>query len=107
VMLFVGRKAGSATAATLARVVRSTAPEHDLDRTRVDLETPAPPPPITYLPGKFATATASIAQAVLKADTVDSAIINQSWSERDLGAFLGVQGWSVQNLLAYTDFVYA
>jgi hypothetical protein len=107
VLLFVGRKASATTAKTLVRVVRSATDENDLNRTRIELESPQPVSVITYQPNLFLAATATIQQTVLNAQTVDNAIINQSWSDKDLSAFLSVQGWNVNSMLSYTYNAYA
>lgn len=107
VLLFVGRKPGGTTATTLVKTVRSVTDETDLNRTRIELESPQPVSSIRYSPAKFLTATATIKQATLNATTVDSTIINKSWSDKDLNAFMNVQGWNASSLLSYAYAAYA
>lgn len=107
VMLFVGRKLSSTNAKTLALFVRSATDENDLNRTRIEFESPLPVTNFTYRPLTYAVATATIQQAALDAHTVDTTIINQSWSDTDLNAFLNVQGWSTNSLLSYAYFAFA
>ncbi|MEP7270535.1 MAG: putative baseplate assembly protein [Acidobacteriota bacterium] len=107
VLLFVGRKAVGNAAKTLVKVVRSVTDENELNRTRIELEAPQPAARITYQPGNFLTATASIKTAVFTAQTVESTIINQSWSDKDLNAFLNVQGWNASSMLSYAYNAYA
>lgn len=69
-----------------------------LNRTRVDLSENPPIP--TFAPLTLALATVTLDTMTFNAEQVQSVILGQAWSERSLNAFLAVQGWDAQNLLA-------
>lgn len=100
VILLVGRRSDGETTATLPRTVHAVVPEAELDRTRVELDTTAPPASFHSV-WAVAVASASIAKATLNAATVDSLIVGQTWSEGTLAAWMSVQGWNSAKAVEY------
>jgi hypothetical protein len=103
-LLLVVRDAADGSAPPQTKVVRVRRVEADnaLNRTRVDLQDiPAKPPP-TPAPPKPA-AKLSLTPLTLNAQQVNSKIVQQSWREEDLIAFLAIQGWSGRNVTKYVN----
>ncbi|AMY08402.1 baseplate wedge subunit [Luteitalea pratensis] len=100
VVLLVGRHDEDSPPQTLTRTIRRVQEEDAQGRTRVDFDAAVPPRP-TLVPIIRRRAIASIRRTVLDARSVTRAVVNQSWSDRDLTAWMSVQGWDPRAALDY------
>ena len=100
VVLLVGRRDEQSPPQTLTRTIRRVQEEDAQGRTRVDFDAEVPPR-AALVPMARTRAIASIRRTVLDARSVTRAIVNQSWSDRDLTAWLSVQGWDPRAALDY------
>lgn len=102
-LLLVGRQADETTPETLTIQVKTVKAEPALDRTRVDFVTESAPPPPPFRPLVPQVARIQLSPVSLTGSSVDTVVRAETWRERDLSAFLSVQGWSGRNLLAYVN----
>lgn len=100
VILLVARRDDVSEARTLVRTIRRVDEDTTLDRTRIDFEAEVPPTPAVRVVVGI-RAIPSIRLTSLSAASVDRVILGQSWSDRDLTAWLGVQGWDRRATLEY------
>ncbi|GAA0984490.1 hypothetical protein GCM10009555_058310 [Acrocarpospora macrocephala] len=99
VLLLAGRRAGGSVTQTLVRTVRRIEAEVALDRTRIELDSDAPPP--RFRPAAFTAPTVQIAKQAQTSANVDDLVVGQTWSEGALSAWLSVQGWDPAGTLGY------
>jgi Baseplate J-like protein len=101
-LLLVAPPDNDATGALQTQVVRIHRVLVDplLQRTRVDL-VPDPSPPPAYVPPTPPRGTIIIDKIPLIDQEVRDRIAQRSWRERDLRAFMGIQGWRREDLLTY------
>lgn len=89
-----------ATFQTAAKRIQRVVIEQKHNHTRVDFSAqPAPLP--TYQPAALISGLITLVTQPFVGEQVRTQIINQSWSESRLNAFLGIQGWSGGNMLRY------
>jgi predicted phage baseplate assembly protein len=103
-LLLVVRGTADSSAPPQTKVVRIRRVDIDnaRNRTRVDLEDiPAKPTPTPA--SATPAAKVSLGKLTLNADQVGTTILQQSWREQDLTAFLAIQGWSGQNVTKYVN----
>jgi hypothetical protein len=99
--LLIAVKSDGSTPETKAKRIQGIEVDQRLKRTRVDFSAqPAPLPsyqPATYSPGIIA-----LKKKEFVATEVSAQVTNKSWKERDLNAFIRIQGWpatsSVQHI---------
>ena len=104
-LLLLGKRDGDTRA--LVRSIQHVEVEAELDRTRIvfdgvaaDEPLPSPPP---FAPPRLELATVRLGEMRLDQGNVENVIPQQSWRERDLAAFLSIQGWSGQNLVKHIN----
>ncbi len=89
-----------ATFQTAAKRIQRVVIIQKHNHTRVDFSAqPAPLP--TYQPAVLASGLITLVTQPFVGQQVNTQIVNQSWSESRLKAFLGIQGWSGGNMLRY------
>ncbi len=98
-LLFVGKK--GATAAPLVLMVRRVVAEPEQARTRVDVA-PRPSLPV-FKPLWKQPAVVQLARLDLVQEQVDVTIRERRWRERDLSAFLAIQGWSGRSVARHVN----
>ncbi|MGI9182861.1 MAG: putative baseplate assembly protein [Longimicrobiaceae bacterium] len=97
-LLFITRDAENQVLATPKQVVAVT-PEDALGRTRLDLAEARTTP--TFVPPVRSGLTferPTLSAANLSAAAAGRLVLNRSWRESDLSAFLGIQRWDVRAL---------
>jgi predicted phage baseplate assembly protein len=99
-LLLVGKR-GSGGVKTLTKRIKRVEEEPELTRTRIELEDNPPKP--SFTPPPLEVATIVLDRFALEAAHVDNVIRKQTWRERDLTAFLAIQGWSRRNMLGYIN----
>lgn len=100
-LLLVGKRTTGGVK-TLASTIESVEVEPELNRTRVVLEEAGDDPP-PFAPPSLEPATVKLGTLHLDRDRVDDVILGQSWRERDLAAFLSIQGWSGRSLVEHVN----
>jgi len=85
---------------TSAVRIQRVALEPARQRTRVDLVADPPPPPV-YVPPSPPPGVIVIDKIPLIDQEVRVRIAQRSWRERDLRAFMGIQGWRREDMLTY------
>lgn len=95
-LLMVGKNSAGTLKAVPLPIKRVEA-EMELNRTRVDLAE-NPPSPI-FAPFTLMFASVSLDVLPFNQNQVKSMIRGQAWRDRDLNAFMGVQGWKAHDLL--------
>ena len=89
-LLLASRASG--TLQTKVAPIKAVQVEADQQRTRVDLvDNPPPPPP--YCPPVLTTGVIDKLGVALNQTELQSRVLGQAWSERDLHAFFAVQRW--------------
>jgi predicted phage baseplate assembly protein len=99
-VLLAGAKSVSDVKAKPVRVRRVDV-ESERDRTRVELELAAPPKLPQYVLPIKPVAQLQLAKIAFTGTQVQSAVLGQTFSESKLTAFLSIQGWQAQALLAH------
>ena len=112
-LLLVGKSSANEVR-TLVQVIKHVEVEVELDRTRVaftqetsaqepSTEEVAAEPLPSFAPLFLERATVTLDDLHLDQETVDAMIRYRSWRERDLAAFLSIQGWSRRNLVEHIN----
>jgi len=104
-LLLVGKQStDDAKPRTLTVLINQVEAEPALNRTRVDFVTEeAPPPSPMFTPLALPVAKVRLTPMSLTGFAVDSVVRADTWRERDLSAFLSVQGWSGRQLVRHLN----
>jgi len=96
-LLFLSGTTGAITAT--AKAVAAVTPEDALNRTRLDLANPPATPGFTPPQKSLLSFTLpSLVAVALKATSVKGLVLEKTWREKDLSAFIGVQRWNARAL---------
>lgn len=106
-ILLVGSKSNK-DVQTLPLVIQRLEVDIALNRTRVDLareEVFEPPKRLTFKPLAFRLAPLALGSVSFTRRAIRSSILQQTWRERDLTAFVSIQrDWSKRSLIRFVNF---
>ncbi len=94
-----GADAPDSALAALPFPIRRAIAEPALGRTRVDLGAVAPRPP--FKPPRLPLGSFDRRPLPFRADTIAANVLDRTWRERDLSAFLAINRWSAKDLLKH------
>lgn len=108
ILLVGSKKENPKTSQTLPLVVQRLEADVALNRTQVILEkeeTFEPPKPLTFQPLLFVAANLVLNPVLFNQASIQSNILQQTWRERDLTAFMSIQrAWSRRSLVRFVNF---
>jgi predicted phage baseplate assembly protein len=100
-LLFVGKR--DTEVAPLVLVARQVTVEGERSRTRIDLVAEPALPSFTTI--FWALGIIDLEPRLFVRTEVEAIVRSQQWHERDLSAFLTIQGWSGRNLVRYINTI--
>jgi len=81
-----------------AKMIKDVTLEDKLKRTKIELEGREKPTYTAYTPGGDYSLQ-SLKTLILNNDNVDSTIKGRAWEEKDLAAFIAIQGWDERSVI--------
>jgi predicted phage baseplate assembly protein len=102
-LLLVGKQSDDSAPQTMTVSIERVEAEPVLDRTRIEFVADVSSPEPIFTPLMPQLAKITLAPLSLTGVLVDSVVRAETWRERDLSAFLSIQGWSGRNVVRYVN----